>query len=52
MASPVDLVYEDQLTTPADGNRYELLEGTWLVSPSVSPRHQRTVKNPVVALAR
>ncbi len=28
MAAPVDLVYEDQLTTPADGNRYELLEGS------------------------
>ncbi len=38
-------VYEDLLTMPDDGKRYELLEGDLLVSPSAKPRHQRIVSN-------
>jgi Uma2 family endonuclease len=38
-------VYEDLLTMPDDGRRYELLEGDLLVSPSPKPRHQRIVSN-------
>ena len=50
----VDLryVYEDLLTMPDDGNRYELLEGELVVSPPAKPRHQQVVKNLIVALAR
>lgn len=44
-------VYEDLLTMPDDGRRYELLEGDLLVSPSAKPRHQRVVGN-VFALLR
>ncbi len=35
---------------PEDGNRYELVWGELLVSPSPVPRHQRTVKRVIVAL--
>ncbi len=45
-------VYEDLLTMPDDGNRYELLEGELVVSPSAKPRHQQVVKNLIVSLAR
>ena len=38
-------VYEDLLTMPDDGRRYELLEGDLLVSPSAKPRHQEIVTN-------
>ena len=38
-------VYEDLLTMPDDGRRYELLEGDLLVSPSAKPRHQAIVTN-------
>ena len=44
-------VYQDLLTMPDDGQRYELLEGDFLVSPSANPRHQRVVGN-VFALLR
>lgn len=43
-------MYEDLLTMPDDGNRYEVLAGDLLVSPSATPRHQQIVKNLVVAL--
>lgn len=43
-------VYEDLLTMPDDGNRYEILEGDLLVSPSPSWRHQSVVTNVVMAL--
>lgn len=44
-------VYEDLLTMPDDGNRYEILEGNLLVSPSPSWRHQRVVTNVVMTLS-
>ncbi len=44
-------VYEDLLTMPDDGKRYELLEGDLLVSPSPKTRHQKVVGN-VFALLR
>ena len=43
-------VYEDLLTMPDDGRRYELLEGDLLVSPSPNRRHQRIVHNLVRVL--
>lgn len=39
------LEYEDLLTTPDDGNRYELLDGEVAVTPSPSPAHQRALLN-------
>jgi Uma2 family endonuclease len=36
---------------PADGNRYELLQGTLLVTPSPAPRHQLLVMRLSLALA-
>ena len=44
-------MYEDLLTMPDDGRRYELLEGDLLVSPSPNRRHQRVAGN-VFALVR
>src|SRR4051812_34508668 len=34
------LTYEDLAVTPDDGRRYELVDGTLLVSPSPIHRHQ------------
>ena len=45
-------VYEDLLTMPDDGRRYELLEGDLLVSPSPNRRHQRIVSKLVGFLLR
>ncbi|MCL6595920.1 MAG: Uma2 family endonuclease [Firmicutes bacterium] len=45
-------VYEDLLTMPDDGRRYELLEGELLASSSPYPRHQRVVRNLVRLLGR
>lgn len=44
-------VYEDLLTMPDDGRRYEIVEGDLLVSPSPNRRHQRIVKSLVVFLS-
>jgi len=35
------LTYDDLLTTPADGQRYEILGGELIVSPSPVTKHQR-----------
>ncbi len=45
-------VYEDLLTIPDDGKRYELLEGDLLVSPSAKPRHQKILGNVFVMLRK
>lgn len=37
------LVYQDLLTAPEDGNRYELLDGDVCVTPAPSPAYQRIV---------
>lgn len=37
------LTYDDLLTTPNDGNRYEIVNGALLVSPSPTRDHQRIV---------
>lgn len=38
------LEYADLVATPADGKRYELIEGELFVSPSPTPNHQRVSK--------
>ncbi len=48
----VRYVYDDLLTMPDDGHRYELLAGDLMVSPSAMPRHQHIAKNLIVALSR
>jgi len=35
------LEYEDYLTAPEDGKRYELLQGELCVTPAPNPVHQR-----------
>lgn len=37
------LTYDDLLTTPDDGNRYEIINGVLIVSPSPLRNHQRIV---------
>jgi Uma2 family endonuclease len=41
---------EDLATMPEDGNRYELIDGTLVVSPAPGARHQKIVAKLVVAL--
>ncbi|MBI4551226.1 MAG: Uma2 family endonuclease [Candidatus Latescibacteria bacterium] len=43
--SPTDLTYEDFLTLPDDGKRYEILDGELHVTPSPLTTHQRAVMN-------
>jgi Uma2 family endonuclease len=38
------LDYDDYCAIPADGNRYELIDGRVHVTPAPSPRHQRVSK--------
>lgn len=50
MADPVRnrrvvLTYEDYLSLPNDRNRYEILEGELIVTPSPSLRHQEVSRN-------
>ena len=44
------LTYDDLQNIPDDGHRYELLDGTLLVTPSPNTAHQRCVRNLVVVL--
>lgn len=44
------LTYDDVQRFPADGHRYELVEGVLLVTPAPSADHQRFVSNLIVAL--
>jgi Uma2 family endonuclease len=44
------LDYSDYLRTPADGKRYEILDGRMVVTPVPSPLHQRAALRLVVQL--
>ncbi len=48
MASSASLLkwtYKDYLLFPADGNRYELIEGERYLSPAPKTRHQEISRN-------
>jgi Uma2 family endonuclease len=47
---PIKLTYEDYVTLPDDGRRYEILDGELVVSPSPTTRHQLVVGNLFLAL--
>ena len=44
------LTEDDLATMPDDGHRYELIDGTLIVSPSPSLHHQRCVKSLILLL--
>ncbi len=46
----VALTYDDLQDTPEDGHRYELLDGTLLVTPAPNHAHQRCLLNLAVLL--
>ncbi len=43
MSPPVQLTYRDYVALPADGRRYEILDGELCVTPAPNPQHQRTI---------
>ncbi len=45
------LTYDDVRRFPADGHRYELVEGVLLVTPAPNAEHQSVVRNLLVALS-
>ena len=44
------LTYQDFLTFPDDGNRYEIIDGARYMTPSPTPRHQRALRDLGIAL--
>lgn len=44
------LTYDDYLTLPNDGKRYEIIEGGLNVSPAPEPKHQEAIGNIFTAL--
>ena len=46
------LIYEDYLTFPDDGRRYELIDGEHFVTPAPIPRHQLAVHQLDLALGK
>jgi Uma2 family endonuclease len=44
-AGKIVLSHEDYVRLPADGKRYELLEGEVYMAPAPSPRHQDVSRN-------
>jgi len=47
----IALTYEDYLTFPDDGRRYEILEGEMTMTPAPSTRHQDVSRNLALILA-
>jgi len=47
----VALTYDDLRAMPDDGHRYELVDGTLIVTPAPKIPHQRVVGRPFVALS-
>ncbi len=45
------LTYDDYLSLPNDGKRYEIIEGELLMSPAPEPEHQDVLRNIFTALA-
>jgi hypothetical protein len=41
----IKLTYEDYLTLPDDGNKYEILEGEIIMTPAPSIKHQTILRN-------
>ena len=44
-ARRIELGWEELLTLPEDGNRYEILDGDLVVTPPPAIRHQRVLRN-------
>ena len=51
LPDPGKLTYEDYVTLPEDGRRYEILDGELEVSPSPSSTHQFVLENLAFALS-
>jgi Uma2 family endonuclease len=51
-AGIIKLTYDDYLTLPDDGRRYEILDGDLEMTPAPSPRHQAVSRNLQRALDR
>jgi Uma2 family endonuclease len=50
--APQRWTYDAFARLPQDGNRYEVIAGELYVTPAPKPRHQRIVRNVLVALDR
>lgn len=49
-ATPYTWTYSEYARFPDDGNRYEVIDGEVLVTPSASPMHQEVVARVLIAL--